>query len=154
MLDRHRLEAVLIRNAAAAIQGVPITTIDMDFYFRRTPANLRKLAAMAKEMEATVMQPFYPASGMFRISRKRDGLQIDFMSEISGVRSFEGLRRRFTAVRFGGVNLRVASLADIIRSKRAAGRPQDAAVLPLLEETREELARQQKGSTGGSQERK
>jgi hypothetical protein len=36
------------------------------------------------------------------------------------------------------VRLRVASLADIIRSKRAAGRPRDLAVLEILETAREE----------------
>jgi hypothetical protein len=34
----------------------------------------------------------------------------------------------------------VASLDDIIRSKRTAGRPRDLAVLPVLEALRDELA--------------
>ena len=49
VFEKHGLEAVLIGNAAAAIQGAPITTIDMDFLFRRTPANLKKLPAIAFE---------------------------------------------------------------------------------------------------------
>jgi hypothetical protein len=42
LLERHGLEAVLIGNAAAALQGAPVTTVDLDFLFRRTPANVRK----------------------------------------------------------------------------------------------------------------
>jgi hypothetical protein len=38
LLERHRLEAILIGNAAAALQGAPVTTIDIDFLFRRNPA--------------------------------------------------------------------------------------------------------------------
>jgi len=47
----------------------------------------------------------------------------------------------------------VASLADIIKSKRAAGRPQDLAVLRLLEKTLEEASHQPKGPARSSQER-
>jgi hypothetical protein len=32
----HGLEAVLIGNAAAALQGGPITTVDFDFMFHKT----------------------------------------------------------------------------------------------------------------------
>ena len=39
------LEAVLIGNAAAALQGAPVTTVDFDFLFRGTPRNLAKLRA-------------------------------------------------------------------------------------------------------------
>jgi predicted nucleotidyltransferase len=153
LLDRHGLEAVLIGNAAAALQGAPVTTIDLDFLFRKTPANLKKLKAIAKDLDATLLKPYYPASGLFRISRDTDALQLDFMSVIDGVRSFEGLRKRAKSVRFGGVEIQIAALADIIRSKRAAGRPQDVAVLGLLEKTLEEATRNQKGEAGSAKKR-
>ncbi len=47
-----RLEAVLIGNAAAAIQGAPVTTVDFDFMFRATPVNLAKLKKFAAKMDA------------------------------------------------------------------------------------------------------
>ena len=34
------LEAILIGNAAAALHGAPVTTLDFDFMFRETSANL------------------------------------------------------------------------------------------------------------------
>ena len=51
----------------------------------------------------------------------------------------EGLKARAVNREIGGVTVLVASLDDIIRSKRAAGRPQDLAVLPVLEELRRTL---------------
>ena len=40
VLHNCKLQAVLVGNAAAALQGAPVTTLDFDFMFRKTPANL------------------------------------------------------------------------------------------------------------------
>jgi hypothetical protein len=128
-----RLEVVLIGNAAAALQGAPVTTVDFDFMFRRTPTYLRKIRAVAKSLGAVLLRPFYPVSDLQRLSRDDDGLQVDFMGTIHGVRTFEGLRARATPLRIGNEVVLVSSLVDIIRSKRAAGRVRDRAVLPILE---------------------
>ena len=139
-LHEANLEAVLIGNAAAALHGAPVTTVDFDFLFRKTARNLAKLKAVARGLGATILRPYYPASDLFRVVRDDDGLQVDFMGTIHGLRSFEGVRDRATSVDLGGTTILVASLADVIKSKRAARRPRDLAVLPILEATREEAA--------------
>src|SRR5207253_2830443 len=53
-LEHVGLEAVLIGNAAAALQGAPVTTVDFDFLFQKTPRNLRKMKALARVLGATV----------------------------------------------------------------------------------------------------
>jgi hypothetical protein len=141
LLEKHRLEAVLIGNAAAALQGSPVTTVDLDFMFRKTALSLRKLKRLADDLEAVVMRPFYPASELYRVMRDRDSLQLDFMARVDGIRSFAALRARALPVSFGEATLLVASLPDIIRSKKAANRPQDRAILPILRRT---LSEQQK----------
>jgi len=55
------------------------------------------------------------------------------MGEIDGIRSFEGLRKRAHHLSFGEAGLLVAALADIIKSKKAAGRPQEITMLPVQE---------------------
>jgi len=115
------LEAVLIGNAAAALQGAPVTTVDFDFLFRKTPRNMAKVRALARALHATVLRPYYPVSDLYRVVRDDDGLQVDLMATVHGLRSFEGVRARATVVRIEGEFLTVASLADIIKSKRAAG---------------------------------
>jgi predicted nucleotidyltransferase len=135
------LEAVLIGNAAAALQGAPVTTVDFDFLFRRTPRNLQKLKTLARALGAVVLRPYYPASDLYRVVRD-DGLQLDFMATIHGIRSYEGVRDRADAIDIDGVRLRIASLPDIIRSKKAARRPRDLAVIELLEKAHEAATRQ------------
>ena len=136
-----RLEAILIGNAAAALHGAPVTTLDFDFMFRATPVNLGKLKRLADRLQACILRPYYPASGFYRVVNEDRGLQADFMPAIHGVRSFNSLRSRAEAMLVGGHRLWVASLADIIASKRAAGRPRDKAVLEILEETLREKNR-------------
>lgn len=136
-LNEARLEAVLIGNAAAALQGAPVTTVDFDFMFRKTTRNLVKMKAVARALGAVILRPYYPVSDLYRLVRDDDGLQVDFMSTIHGVRSFAGVRDRATTIEIEGAAVRVASLADIIASKRAARRPRDLAVLHILEAARE-----------------
>lgn len=124
---------VLIGNAAAALQGAPVTTLDFDFFFRDTPANRKKLVKLAKQLGAIVLRPYYPASSLFRVTDDTLTLQADFLGVIHGLRSFEGVRKRATTIELRGHPLRVASLEDVVRSKKAANRPKDRAVLPILE---------------------
>jgi hypothetical protein len=135
VLKEKDLEAVLIGNMAAALRGAPVSTIDIDFYFRSTPRNVTKLKAIARALGAVIMRPYYPVSSLFRLQRESDGMQIDFMGQIDGIRSYEGLRNRATTFKVGPSVILVAALADIIRSKRAAGRPKDVAVIEVLERT-------------------
>ena len=134
-LAEVRLEAILIGNAAAAIQGAPVTTVDFDFMFRATPVNLAKLKKFARRMDAVILRPYYPMSALFRVMNDDRGLQADFMPAIHGVKSFNSLRSRAEKIKSGGHYLWIASLADIIASKRAAARPRDKAVLDILEKT-------------------
>jgi hypothetical protein len=59
---------------------------------------------------------------------------LDIAFEPSGTRGYEDLRRDMVALRVRGLEVPVASLADVIRSKEAAGRERDRAVLPGLRE--------------------
>jgi hypothetical protein len=132
------LEAVLVGNAAAALQGAPVTTLDFDFMFRKTRTNLGKLKKLARRLNAVILRPYYPASDLYRVLVEDTGLQLDFMSVLHGIRSFASLRSRAERVAFGGAQLWVASLDDVIASKKALGRPRDLAVLDILEKTARE----------------
>ncbi len=139
-----RLEAILIGNAAAAIQGTPVTTVDFDFMFRATAPNLAKLKRFARRLDAMILRPYYPASALYRVVNDERGIQADFMPVIHGVRSFNSLRSRADRMTIGNHRLWVASLADIVASKRAAGRPRDRAVLAVLEATLREKSKSSK----------
>jgi len=77
-----RLEAILISNAAAALQGALVTTVDFDFMFRSTPVNLAKLKKFATRLDAVILRPYYPASALYRVMNDDRGLQADLMPAI------------------------------------------------------------------------
>jgi predicted nucleotidyltransferase len=137
-LHKARLEAIMVGNAAAALHGAPVTTLDIDFMFRKTAVNLRKLKVLANELDAQILKPFYPLSDLYRVVNDDTGLQIDFMSVLHGIKSFENLRSDTVEVEFEGYKIKVASLEKIIRSKKALGRPRDKAVIDILENTLDE----------------
>jgi hypothetical protein len=128
------LEGVLIGNAGAALQGAPVGTTDLDFFVRSTRLNKKKILSVAKELGGFAHQPFAPMSYMYRI----DGITfpIDMVVGAHGIKSFESLRSRSTALPLGnGQFVYVADLRDIIKSKKAAGREKDRLAIPILERT-------------------
>jgi hypothetical protein len=142
VLAEHRLEVVMVGNSAAALHGAPVTTLDIDFMFSKTTTNLGKLKKIARSLDATILKPYYPVSDFYRVVNDERGIQLDFMAKLDGIRSFEGLKARAVSVEFGNQKLLVASLADIIKSKRAVGRNKDLAVLDILEQTQREQKNQ------------
>ncbi len=141
LLAEQGIEAILIGNAAAALQGAPVTTDDLDFLFRPTPRNVSKLRALARFVGADLTQPSYPLSHMYRIVDPLTDVQLDMMGQVFGVKSFESVRSRSTDFAIGAETVKVASLSDVISMKKAANRTKDRAVMPLLEETLREVER-------------
>ncbi len=153
-LWKVRLEAIMVGNAAAALKGAPVTTLDIDFMFRKTPVNLRKLKTLADELNAYILKPYYPLSGLYRVVNDETGMQLDFMSTLHGVKSFASLRADADEVAFGKYKIKIASLRAVIKSKKAAGRERDKAVLKILEETLREKEILKEKSTEGSKKGK
>ncbi|HZU23554.1 MAG TPA: hypothetical protein VE998_12035 [Terriglobales bacterium] len=112
---------------------------------RNTPLNIKALRTLATALDLSFSQPYYPASDLYRLVNDETGLQLDFMTAMHGVRSFESLCSAAVEVSFRKAKLHVADLKDIIRSQRALGRRKDLAGLELLEATQDEKERQKKG---------
>jgi hypothetical protein len=48
------VEFIIVGGAAAVLQGVPITTIDLDIGHRRTPENVARLLEVLHNLDATM----------------------------------------------------------------------------------------------------
>jgi len=135
------LDAVMIGNAAAAINGSPVTTLDIDFIVPQTPQSYRAIALLAQKTQSILQElKLKDDRYMYQLlPTESSGIQIDFLYELASKDRYEQMKEHAQTVDFGGNVLFIASLEDIIRSKQAANRPKDIAVLPILELTLEEI---------------
>ena len=144
-LARHQVRYVLIGAGAAGLQGFPRATADADITPATDGANLERLAAALRELHAKVYTESVPeglpfdctAASLRRASLWNfvtDAGRLDVAFTPSGTDGYADLIR--DAVRFDvfGETLMAASLADIVRSKEAAGRPQDRQDVVILKE--------------------
>jgi hypothetical protein len=148
VLARHEVAFVVIGAVAAIVQGYPLQTQDLDITPRVDPENLDRLAAALVELDAELRLP--DGSGLpFPVERRmleqadswtmttRFG-DLDAVFLPAATRGYDDLRRGALEVDIGeGVHVLVASIADVIRSKEALGRPKDQAQLPALRQTLE-----------------
>src|SRR5260370_12104590 len=134
-LRMAKLEAIVIGNSASMLNGAPVTTQDIDLLIRSTKPNRRKLGGFAEEIGGTAPMRVSELSKVEWIEgRLAVRVEIHF-DRISGGLTFSSLRSRAQIVAVAEEKLVVAALADVIRSKQAAGRPKDRAVLPILRDT-------------------
>jgi hypothetical protein len=145
VLARHGVAYVLIGGYAAILQASPFLTHDIDVTPERSRDNLDRLSAALTELNARVRAegiaeglPFAHTgasladAGVWNLTTDYGDLDISFVP--NGTTGFSDLDRDAIAMTIAGVEIRVASLADIIRSKQAANRPKDQRVLPTLRE--------------------
>lgn len=144
-LAHHEVRYVMIGAMAARLQGFPRVTADADITPARDAANLRRLAAALRELDARVYTDSVPEGLSFDCSPSmlaRADLwnlvtsagRLDVAFAPSGTDGYGDLMDDAVSFDVFGVRLHVASLADIIRSKEAADRPQDRQDVAILRE--------------------
>jgi predicted nucleotidyltransferase len=154
-LDRHGVRYVLIGGLAAILHGAPHVTTDVDIVPEENRGNLTRLSEAMEELNARIRiagqgegVPFShdPASlarvRIWNLVTDRGNLDVTFVP--SGTRGYDDLAREAEAMTVRGIEVPVASLADVIRSKEAAARERDRATLPLLRELLERRRRASK----------
>lgn len=133
-LREVRLEAIVVGNTASILNGAPVITEDVDLLVRDTSLNRKKLQRFAVLLGGSAPTPMSELSRTERIYGA--AVLIDILYDRLPPRlRFEAVRSRAERMVVGGETLTVAALGDVIRSKEAADRPKDRAVLPILRDT-------------------
>jgi hypothetical protein len=142
-LDLHKVRYVVIGGLGAVLHGSPIVTQDADICPARDRENLDRLAAALHDLKARLRVagvpegiPF-PHDGAFLANVQLLNVitpfgDLDLSYLPAGTKGYEDLERDAVVYEIAGHKVVVASLDDIIRSKEAANREKDRAVLPTL----------------------
>jgi predicted nucleotidyltransferase len=139
---------VMIGGFAGRLHGSPTVTNDLDICYARDAENLRRLAAALRELRATLRGA--PLSVPFRLEAatlaagdhftfETEAGNLDVLGAPAGVRAMEDLERTAVRMDLDGLEVRVASIDDLIRMKQAAGRPKDLIEVEVLGALREEM---------------
>lgn len=149
-LEAHHVRYVVIGALAAVSAGAPILTTDLDVTPDRSRDNLERLARALVDLEARLRSSSDSESVPFPVDAEmlatadtwtlatRAGA-LDLVFAPAGTTGYGDFRRGAREQRIAGLTVPVAALADVIRSKEAAGREKDTMQLPILRRTLERV---------------
>ena len=124
-----KVRFMVVGLSAAALQGAPVVTQDVDLWFE--DVGDPRLAAALREVGAAYVPPFELNPPMFAGA----GAELfDIVLRMDGLGPFSAEMAHCIEVPMGPLRLKALSLSRILVSKRAANRPKDQLVIPVLED--------------------
>lgn len=147
VLFSHGVQYVLVGGVAGTLHGSPLPTDDLDIVPALEKSNLDRLVEALRELDATMMASDEPEGVELDFSGKslqkwlvdfrflnlstRFG-RLDLLYRPAGTEGYRDLASNAKTELIAEVEVRLAALEDIIRSKQAAGRERDLQHLPTL----------------------
>jgi hypothetical protein len=124
-LNRHEVEYITIGGFAATLYGCPEQTFDLDILYADTVTNRRRLLAALADIDARWDEPLSDSvlgrQPVFALNTKFGDL--DILSEVLGVGTYEQARSHVRAVTVGGQTVPILDVPALIATKEAAADP-------------------------------
>ncbi|MEN9580959.1 MAG: hypothetical protein RJA70_3968 [Pseudomonadota bacterium] len=145
VLVDHDVEFIVVGGLAAVLQGAPVTTQDVDIVYGLSEANQGRLLAALEVLgavfrgDARRLSPnlSHLASRGHKLLTTRYG-DLDCLGAIEEATTHEELLPHAEWMQLGDRQLRVLSLARLIRVKEQLTRPKDKLMLLQLQATFDE----------------
>lgn len=131
------VEYLLVGGYAVGFHGQPRLTKDLDLWIRPSPENLARVRTALSQFGApdALLRELEGAAPEDVLWMGTPPLRIDIVKGVPGG-DFDGAYARRVRVDWQGLVVDVVSREDLIRLKRASGRPQDLVDADLLEAIR------------------
>jgi predicted nucleotidyltransferase len=137
-LKEENVEFVIIGGYAVAFHGFVRTTNDMDIFFRATSKNISRIRKALKKfgLQITSKQAreFTDPGNIIRMGIPP--VRLELLNNISGLTFGEVWKHRIPG-EYGTVAVNYISRGDLLKNKKASGRPKDLADFDELGGNRE-----------------
>lgn len=127
-LLRHKVRFLVVGLSAAALQGAPVVTEDIDLWF--DDLSDPKLMQALVKVGAAYIPPFGHNPPMLGGAGSDP---FDIAIRMNGLGEFADEWKRAIKIKVGRLWLKVLPLERILVSKQAANRPKDRRVIPVLQ---------------------
>lgn len=126
-LVKNRAPFMIVGLSAAALQGAPVVTQDVDLWFKNlTHPGIGKAL---RKMDAVYVSPMGLNPPMFA----GDGVDLfDIVLNMDGLESFDKELKNAVDVPLDRIRVKVLPLERILASKQAANREKDQLAIPVL----------------------
>jgi len=126
LLNRKKVEYLIVGGYAVAFHGFVRATKDIDILFHNTQQNIRRLRQALNDFGFSVDNlgdvAFSEQGKIIRIGVAP--IMIELINAISGVLFDTAWKNRVRGM-YGGTTVYYLSRTDLLRNKKAAGRPRD-----------------------------
>jgi len=139
-LNAHKVRYVVIGATAFPVHGYARATLDIDIFIDPTPINARRTLAALTDVGYDVSDVTEADLLKKKLLIRQYALETDIHPFVAGV-TFATVWRNRVRSRVGRTATNFASLNDLIRMKRAAGRPKDREDLRVLLKLKEGTTR-------------
>ncbi len=129
-LAREKVDFIIVGLSAAALQGAPVVTQDIDLWIEHLDDEGFQRAIQ------TVGGAYVPPIGLNPPMLAGKAVRLfDLVLTLHGLDSFEEEAANALRVKIGSRRVNVLPLDRIIHSKRTVNRPKDQMVIPVLEDS-------------------
>ncbi|MGQ0543124.1 MAG: hypothetical protein ACT4O9_14970 [Blastocatellia bacterium] len=141
LLAAAEVEFVIVGGVALRSHGSAYLTQDLDICYKRTRANLEKIADTLRPLnprprgfpdDLTFVWDWSTLQNGTNFTFKTSLCDIDLLGEVAGIGSFDDVFEQSVVVDFDGTPVSVLSIAGLITAKETAGRTKDQAGLEEL----------------------
>jgi len=131
LLKGHKVDFVIIGATAFPVYGYARATLDIDIFIRPTEINAEKTLLALKAFGYDVVEITKKDLLKKKLLIRQYAVETDIHPFVAGMR-FEEVWKNKVRAKFGNTSVYFASLNNLIKMKRAAGRAKDLEDLKYL----------------------